>query len=126
MDLQKTSQKQIKVLVRYGDQQDASTNKDSLVSQTSMCQNSHMVNSKVNLRKSQHYPKKSTHDSSNKVNIAQTSINLLTSIFVPMSTAFKNRILHKILAQKDLVLTKVNVGQTCPETLTGENFVQKP
>ena len=81
---------------------------------------------KVNPRKVNAVQKKSTQGSNNKVNAAPTSVNLLTSIFVPMSTAFKNRTLHKILAQMEHALTKVNAGQTCPETLTAENFVQKP
>ena len=34
--------------------------------------------------------KKSMQGSNNKVNAAPTSVNILTSIFVPMSTAFKN------------------------------------
>ena len=68
--------------------------------------------------------KKSTQGSNKKVNAASTSVNLLTSIFVPMSTAYKNQILHKISAQTDHALTKVNAGQTCPETLTTENLLQ--
>ena len=68
-------------------------------------------------QKSQRYPKKSMQGSSNKVNAAHTSVNLLTLIFVPMSTAFQNQTLHQISALLDHVLTKVNVGQTSMETL---------
>ena len=79
---------------------------------------------KVNPRKVNAIQKKSTQGSNNKVNAVPTSVNLLTSIFVPMSTAFKNQTLHKISAQTDHALTKVNVGQTCPETLTAENLLR--
>ena len=75
---------------------------------------------KVNPRKVNAIQKKSTQGSDKKVNVAPTSVNLLTSIFVPMSTAFKNRTLHKISAQTDHELTKVNAGQTFPKTLTAE------
>ena len=79
---------------------------------------------KVNPRNFNAVQKKSTQGNNNKVNAAPTSINLLISIFVPMSTTFKNRTLHKILAQTDHVLTKVNAGQTSPKTLTAENLLR--
>ena len=79
---------------------------------------------KVNPRKVNAVQKKSTQGSNNKVNAAPTSVNLLTSIFVPMSTAFKNRTLHKISAQTYHVLTKVNAGQTSPETLTAKKLLR--
>ena len=81
---------------------------------------------KVNPKKVNVVQKKSTQGSNKKVNAAPTSVNFLTSIFVPMSTAYKNQTLHKISAQTDHALTKVNADQTCPKTLTEENFVQKP
>ena len=98
----------------YGGQQDASTRKVSLVSQPSMChnspQNSHPVNPKST-------PENSMHGSSNKVNTAQSSVNLLTLVFVPMSMTIQNRTLHQISALLDHALTKVNAGQTSMETL---------
>ena len=59
------------------------------VSQQSSIQSSNQL--KVNPKKVNAVHKKSTHGRNNKVNAAPTSVNLLTSIFVPMSTAFKNR-----------------------------------
>ena len=79
---------------------------------------------KVNPKKVNTVPEKSTQGNNNKVNAAPTSVNLLTLIFVPMSTAFKNRTLHQISANSDHALTKVNASQTCPETLTAENLLQ--
>ena len=69
-------------------------------------------------------PENSTLGSNIKVNATPTSVNLLTSIFVPMSMAFKNRTLHKISAQTDHALTKVNASHTYPETLTTENLLR--
>ena len=68
--------------------------------------------------------KKSTQGSNKEVNAAPTLVNFLTSIFVPMSMTYKNQTLHKISAQTDHALTKVNAGQTCPETLTAENLLR--
>ena len=118
VELLKTNQKQKNVLVRYGGQQDASTSKVSLVSQPSMChnnpQNSHTVNSKSTLEKS-------TQDNSEKVNAARSSVNLLTSVLVPICMAFQNLSLHQFSTYLDHVLTKVNAGQTCVETLAAVN-----
>ena len=67
-------------MVRYGGQQDASTNKVSLVSQPSMChngpQNSHTVNSEVNLKKVNAAQKSQCRAASLKVNAAQLLVNL--------------------------------------------------
>ena len=49
---------------------------------------------KVNPRKVNAIQKKSTQGSNKKVNATPTSVNLLTSIFVPMSMTFKNRTLQ--------------------------------
>ena len=68
---------------------------------------------KVNPRKVNAVQKKSTQGNNNKVNAAPTLVNLLTSIFVPMSTALKNRTLHQLSTNSDHALTKVNAGQTC-------------
>ena len=79
---------------------------------------------KVNPRKVNAVQKKSMQGSNKKVNAAPTSVNFLTLIFVPMSMAYKNRTLHKISAQTDHALTKVNAGQTSPENLTAENLLR--
>ena len=71
----------------------------------------------VNFRKSQRCPKKSTQGSNIKVNAAPTSVNLLTSVLVPMCTTSQNRSLQQISASLDHALTKVNAGQTFVETL---------
>ena len=92
------------------------------VSQQSSNQSSSQL--KVIPKKVNAVQKKSTQGSNKKVNAAPTSVNFLTSIFVPMSTTYKNRTLHKISAQTDHALTKVNAGQTCPETLTAENLLR--
>ena len=67
-------------MVRYGGQQDASTKKDFTVSQPSMChnspQNSHTVNSKVNLRKVNAAQKSQHRAAALKVNAAQLLVNL--------------------------------------------------
>ena len=67
-------------MVRYGGQQDASTNKDFTVSQPSMChyipQNSHTVNSEVNLRKFNVAQKSQRRAAALKVNAAQLLVNL--------------------------------------------------
>ena len=68
-------------------------------------------------QKSQQCPKKSTQDSSKKVKASQSLVNLLTSILVPICTAFQNRNLHQFSTYLDHALTKVNAGQTCVETL---------
>ena len=56
-----------------------------------------------------------------KVNAARSSVNLLTSVLVPMCTASQNRSLHQFSASLDHALTKVNAGQTCVETLATVN-----
>ena len=67
-------------MVRYGGQQDASTNKDFTVSQPSMChnspQNNHMVNLEVNLRKVNASKKSQCRAATLKVNIDQLLVNL--------------------------------------------------
>ena len=70
--------------------------------------------------------KKSTQCSSNKVNVAPTLVNLLTSVLVPMCMASQNRSLHQFSASLDHALTKVNAGQTCVETLAAVKFVLLP
>ena len=65
---------------------------------------------------------------SRKVNAGQqaksqrsnSSVNLLTSISVPMCTASQNRTLQQVLALSDHALTKVNTGQTSSKTLAAE------
>ena len=110
-------------MVRYGGQQDASTSKVSLISQARMRHNNPQISHRVNtsqLQKSQRCPEKSTQGSNIKVNAAPSSINLLTSISVPMCTASQNRILQQISALSDHALTKVNAGQTSLKTLATE------
>ena len=72
-------------------------------------------------KKIQRCPEKSTQDSSKKVNASRSSVNILTSVLVPMCTAFQNRSLHQFSASLYQVLTKVNAGQTSVETLTTVN-----
>ena len=72
-------------------------------------------------QKSQRFPEKSTQNSSKKVNASRSSINLLTSVLVPICTAFQNLSLHQNSASLDHALTKVNAGQTCVETLAAVN-----
>ena len=67
-------------MVRYYGQQDASTNKDFMVSQPSMChnspQNSHIVKLEVNLRKVNAAQKIQCRAATLKVNAAQLLVNL--------------------------------------------------
>ena len=67
-------------MVHYRGQQDASTNKDFTVSQPSIChnnpQNSHTVNSEVNLRKVNAAQKSQRRAVALKVNAAQLLVNL--------------------------------------------------
>ena len=67
-------------MVRYSGQQDASTNKDFTVSQPNMChnspQNSHTVNSEVNLIKVNAAQKSQRKAAALKVNAAQLLVNL--------------------------------------------------
>ena len=68
-------------------------------------------------QKSQCCPENSMQNNSKKVNTTRSSVNLLTSVLVPICTAFQNRSLHQISASLDHALTKVNAGQTSMETL---------
>ena len=111
------------VCVRFGGQQDASTNKDSFGQPTQMCHNNPPTSRWVNpsqFYKSQHCPEKSTQGQQAKSQRSSKTINSLTSIFVPGSTAFKNRTSHKFSAWLDQGLTKVNAGQTFCKTLAAE------
>ena len=67
-------------MVRYSGQQDASTNKEFMVIQPSMChnnpQNSHTVNSEVNLIKVNAAQKSQRRAVTLKVNVAQLLVNL--------------------------------------------------
>ena len=71
--------------------------------------------------KSQCCPKKSMQNNIKKVNATRSLVNLLTSILVPMCTVSQNQSLHQFSAPLDHALTKVNVGQTCVETLATIN-----
>ena len=98
--------------------------KSPLVSQPSMCHNNPPISRWVNpsqLCKSQRCPEKSTQGQQAKSQRSSKTVNPLTSIFVPSSTAFKNRTFHKFSAWLDQALTKVNAGQTFCETLAAEN-----
>ena len=116
MDQQKKSQKNIYLLVCYGDQQDVSTSKVSLVSQPSMChnnpQNSHTVKSKSTPEKStlpQKSQRKTVASKSQRISVFSQP---LTLVLVLKCTACINRSLHQKSAPLDHALTKVNVGQT--------------
>ena len=98
--------------------------KSPLVSQPSMCHNNPPICRWVNpsqLCKSQRCPEKSTQGQQAKSQRSSKTVNPLTSIFVPGSTAFKNRTFHQFSAWLDQALTKVNAGQTSNETLAAEN-----
>ena len=110
-------------MVSYGGQHDASTSEVSLVSQPRMCHNDPPISYRVNpsqLQKSQRCPEKSTQDNKLKVNAATSSVNLLTSVSMPMCMASQNRTLQQFSALSDHALTKVNAGQTSLETLAAE------
>ena len=112
------------VCVRFGGQQDASTSKVSFGQPAQMCHNNPPTSRWVNpsqLCKSQRCPEKSTQGQQAKCQRSSKTVNPLTSIFVPGSTAFKNRTFHKFSAWLDQALTKVNAGQTFCETLAAEN-----
>ena len=98
--------------------------KSPLVSQPSMCHNNPPISRWVNpsqLYKSQRCPEKVNAGQQAKSQRSSKTVNPLTSIFVPGSTAFKNRTFHKFSACLDHALTKVNAGQTYSETLAAEN-----
>lgn len=112
------------VCVRFGGQQDASTSKVSFGQPAQMCHNNPPTSRWVNpsqFYKSQRCPEKSTQGQQAKSQRSSKTVNPLTSIFVPGSTAFKNRTFHKFSAWLDQALTKVNAGQTFCETLAAEN-----
>ena len=112
------------VCVRFGGQQDASTSKVSFGQPAQMCHNNPPTSRWVNpsqFYKSQRCPEKSTQGQQAKSQRSSKTVNPLTSIFVPNSTAFKNRTFHQFSAWLDQALTKVNAGQTFCETLAAEN-----
>ena len=112
------------VCVRFGGQQDASTSKVSFGQPAQMCHNNPPTSGWVNpsqFCKSQRCPEKSTQGQQAKSQRSSKTVNSLTSIFVPGSTAFKNRTSHKFSAWLDQGLTKVNAGQTFCKTLAAEN-----
>jgi len=75
----------------------------------------------VSSTKSQRCPEKSTQGQQAKSQRSSKTVNPLTSIFVPSSTALKNRTFHKISAWLDQALTKVNAGQTFCENPSSRN-----
>ena len=98
--------------------------KSPLVSQPSMCHNNPPTSRWVNpsqLCKSQRCPEKSTQGQQAKSQRSSKTVNPLTSIFVPGSTAFINRTFHQFSACLDQALTKVNAGQSFCETLAAAN-----
>ena len=99
--------------------------KSPLVSQPSMCHNNPPICRWVNpsqLCKSQRCPENLTQGQQAKSQRSSKTVNPLTSIFVPGSTAFINRTFHKFSACLDQALTKVNAGQSFCETLAAENL----
>ena len=121
--LQKTNQKQEKCVGSLR-QSTGCFNQQSLLGQPAQHVSQQTSNQQMSQPKST--PKKSTL--SRKVNAGQQAksqrssktVNPLTSISVPSSTAFINRTFHKFSAQSDHALTKVNAGQTFCETLVAE------
>ena len=114
--LQKTNQKQEKCMCSFRRSTGCFNQQSLLWSASPACvtttlqpvdESTQVSSTKVNaVLKSQH------RGSKLKVNAAAKTISPLTSIFVPGSTAFKNRTSHKFSACLDQVLTKVNAGQT--------------
>ena len=82
----------------------------------------------VSQQSSNQLPSQPKSTLSRKVNTGQqaksqrsnSSVNLLTSISVPMCTASQNRTLQQVSALSDHALTKVNAGQTSSKTLAAE------
>ena len=75
-------------------------------------------------QKSQRFLEKSMHGNSTKIQRISTSGQHFTLISVPKSMASLDRSLLQNSAQSDHALTKVNVGQTSPETLTVDFWLQ--
>ena len=111
------------VVVRYGGQQDASTNKVSIRSANQKCHttlsDSYISQPKVN--ESQHCPnQRSIQNSSSKKSMQYGQSQWSTSISVPENVDYRNRNFDQSWSQFEHVLTKVNAGQICAETL-GQN-----